>query len=55
MDLIMKTTDRCFICNTKTIRSKLYFCVNTVDNTIKEIKNNKPVVCLKCVSNHKLK
>lgn len=45
---------RCFICNEKVQRQKIYCCINTADNTIKEIKNKKPIVCGKCVSNHSL-
>ena len=54
MDMIIKTTSRCFICKGKVQRKKIYCCINTADNTIKEIKNKKPIVCGNCVSSHSL-
>lgn len=55
MDIIIKTSSVCFICNDKVIREKIYCVVNMSDNTIREMKNKKPVVCGKCMHNHKLK
>lgn len=54
MDMIIKTTSRCFICNEKVKRTKIYCCINTANNTIQEIKNKKPIICGKCLSNHSL-
>ena len=55
MDMIIKTSSVCFICNAKVQRDKIYCVVNMSDNTIREIKNKKPIVCGKCLNKHSLR
>lgn len=39
----------CFICNEKVKKERIFCCVNTVNNTIKEIRSRTPVICVKCI------
>ena len=55
MDMIIKTSSVCFICNAKVQCEKIYCVVNMSDNTIREIKNKKPIVCGKCLNKHSLR